>query len=100
MALFPNAIMNFFMNPTQSVAEIAPDILRSYGISYILLPFNLFFVYFFQAMMKPNVSMVVSLARGAVISGAVIMILPIAFGANSVWYAMLITEIILCAFPG
>jgi len=87
MLVFPNAIMNFFMNPTPSVAEIAPNILRAYGISYMLLPFNLFATYYFQAMMKPNISMIASLARGAVISGAMIILLPLILGANSVWYA-------------
>ena len=98
MLVFPNAIMNFFMNPTPSVAEIAPSILRAYGISYMFLPFNLFATYYFQAMMKPNISLIASLARGAVISGAMIMILPMVFGANSIWYAMLITEILVAVF--
>jgi len=84
MLVFPNAIMNFFMNPTPSVVEIAPGILRAYGISYILLPFNLFATYYFQALMKPNLSMVASLARGAAVSGAMILLLPVVLGANSI----------------
>ncbi len=98
MLVFPNAIMNFFMNPTPNVAKIAPDILRAYGISYILLPFNLFATYYFQAMMKPNLSLLASLARGAAISGAMIMVLPLIFDASSIWYAMLITEILVAVF--
>lgn len=98
MLVFPNAIMNFFMNPTPSVVEIAPSILRAYGISYMLLPFNLFATYYFQAMMKPNISLIASLTRGAVISGALIMLLPMVFGADSIWYAMLITEIFVAVF--
>ncbi len=98
MLAFPNAIVSFFMNPTASVAAIAPGIFRAYGISYILLPFNLFATYYFQALMKPNLSMVASLARGAVISGAMILLLPLVLGANSLWYAMLITEILVAVF--
>ena len=86
------------MNPTPSVAKIAPNILRAYGISHLLLPFNLFATYYFQAMMKPNISMTASLARGAVISGAIIILMPLVFGANSIWYAMLITEIFVALF--
>lgn len=98
MLIFPNAIMKFFMNPTPAVMEIAPGILRAYGISYMLLPFNLFATYYFQAMMKPNLSLIASLARGALISGAMIMLLPVVFGANSVWYAMLLTEGLVVIF--
>lgn len=92
MMAAPNALVSLFMQPTEAVLEIAPGILRAYGSSYILLPFNLFATYYFQALMKPQTSMVASLARGAFVSGALILLLPMAFGPNSIWYAMLITE--------
>lgn len=98
MLLVPNMFVNFFMSPTPTVLVIAPGILRAYGMSYILLPFNLFATYYFQAVMKPNISMIASLARGAVVSSAMIMLLPIIFRANSIWYAMLITEIVVAFY--
>ncbi len=98
MMLAPNLIVNFFMNPTPSVLEIAPAILRTYGISYLLLPFNVFATYYFQAIMKSNISVIASLARGLVISGATIILLPAIFGADSIWYAMLVTEIIVALY--
>ena len=96
--LAPNFFVNFFMTPTPEVLEIAPGIIRAYGISYILLPFNLFATYYFQAMMKANISMIASLARGAVISGGMILLLPVVAGADSIWYAMLITEILVAGY--
>lgn len=98
MLIFPNAVMNFFMKPTPEVAEIAPAILRAYGLSYILLPFNVFTTYYFQSVMKPSLSVISSVARGIVVSGAMILLLPILFDANSIWYAMLLTEILVAAF--
>ncbi len=98
MVICPNVILNFFMNPTPAVMEIAPGILRAYGISYVLLPFNIFATYYFQAMMKPNLSTIASFARGAVVSGVMIILMPLLFGAGSVWYAMLITEILVALF--
>lgn len=98
MLFVPNLILNFFMNPTPSVMEIAPGILRVYGISYLLLPFNVFATYYFQAIMKPNISVIASLARGLVISGATILLFPVIFGANSIWYAMLVTEILVAVY--
>lgn len=100
MQLVPNVFVNFFMTPTPAILEIAPSILRAYGISYFLLPFNLFATYYFQAVMKPNISMIASLARGVVVSGAMIMLLPMIAGANSIWYAMLITEILVAIYAG
>lgn len=98
MLAFPEAIMGLFMTPTPSAAAIAPGILRVYGLSYLLLPFNLFATYYFQALMKANLSVVASVARGAVISGAMILWLPAAFGPESIWYAMLITEVLVAVF--
>lgn len=98
MQLMPNMLVKLFMNPTEPVLKIAPGILRAYGISYILLPFNLFATYYFQSIMKTNISMVASLGRGAVISGAMIILLPMILGANSIWYAMPITEVIVATF--
>ena len=100
MLLFPNTLMNLFMDVTPAVMEIAPRILRIYGLSYLLLPLNIFITYYFQAMMKPNLSMTVSLARGAVISGGMILLLPAILGPESIWYAMLITEILIALYGG
>lgn len=98
MLAFPDMILKFFMTPTPEVSRIAPAILRAYGISFILLPFNIFATYYFQAMMKANVSMISSIARGMVISGSMIMLLPAIAGADSIWYAMLITEILVAVY--
>lgn len=95
---FPNTIMKFFMNPTTAVSEIAPQILRVYSISFIILPFNIFATYYFQAMMKSNISMFASIARGVVISGLMIILLPRIFGADSIWFAMLFTEMIVAVY--
>jgi len=98
MLAAPNLFVNLFMTPTPAVLQIAPGILRTYGVSYLLLPFNLFATYYFQAMMKANISMIASVARGAVISGGLIMALPILAGADSIWYAMVITEALVAAY--
>ena len=98
MLAFPNTLMNFFMDATPEVAKIGPRILRIYGLSYLLLPVNIFATYYFQAMMKPDRAMVISLARGAVISGVMIMLLPALFGPDSIWLAMLITEMIVAIY--
>lgn len=98
MLLFPNAIVHLFMKPTREVVEIAPAILRTYGISYLLLPFNIFATYYFQSIMQPRVSTAASVMRGLIISGVLVMVLPLIFEASSIWYTMLITEIIVTVF--
>lgn len=98
--LVPNAFVYIFMAPTDNILRIAPDIIRKYGLSFILLPFNIFSTYYFQAMMKPSTAFVVSVGRGAIISGALIYLLPLVVGADSIWFAMPITEIAVAIFVG
>lgn len=94
----PNLFVRIFMTPTKTILEIAPAIIRSYGISFLLLPFNIFSTYYFQALMKPTTSFTVSVARGAVISGILILLLPAIAPANFLWFAMPITELIVAIF--
>ena len=96
--LVPNGFVRIFMTPTDSILRIAPAIIRSYGISFLLLPFNIFSTYYFQAMMKPATAFVVSVGRGAVLSGILIYLLPVAAGADSIWFAMPITELVVAVY--
>lgn len=88
------------MTQTESVMAIAPSIIRRYGISFLLLPLNMFSTYYFQALLKPRTSLLVSVARGAVISGGLIFLLPLLAGADSIWFAMPITELLVAVFVG
>ena len=88
----PNQFLRTFMNPTESVLRIAPAIIRNYGMSFLLLPLNIFSTYYFQAILKPQAAFIVSISRGLVISGMLILLLPAISGAESIWYAMPLTE--------
>lgn len=99
LAVFlPNLFVRIFMTPTEEILTIAPGIIRSYGISFLLLPFNIFSTYYFQALMKPKVSFTVSVSRGAVISGILICIFPAVMGANAIWFAMPVTELLVAIY--
>lgn len=93
--LCPNLYIRIFMSPTAEILEIAPAIIRAYALSFILLPLNIFSTYYFQAIMKPQAAFVVSVARGCVISGILILVLPVLTGAGSIWLAMPITELVV-----
>lgn len=77
---------------------MAPAIIRIYALSFLLLPFNIFSTYYFQAIMQPKAAFMVSVARGLVISGVLIMVLPILTGADSLWFAMPITEFLVMIY--
>lgn len=93
----PNLYIRIFMSPTPEILAMAPAIIRAYALSFLLLPFNIFSTYYFQAIMKPAAAFVASVGRGLVVSGALILLLPALLGAASLWFAMPVTELIVMA---
>ena len=94
----PNVYMRVFMAPTPEILDMAPAIVRTYALSFLLLPFNIFSTYYFQAIMKPTAAFVVSVARGLVISGILILLLPLLVSANAIWFAMPVTELLVMLY--
>lgn len=95
---FPNLYIRIFMDVTENIFAIAPAIIRAYSVSFLLLPLNIFSTYYFQAIMQPKAAFIVSVARGLVISGALILILPAIAPADSIWLAMPVTELLTAAY--
>ncbi|TDW25502.1 putative MATE family efflux protein [Breznakia blatticola] len=91
--VWPNAYIYIFMKPTDSILAAAPAIIRRYSLSFILLPLNIFSTYYFQAILKPKAAFLVSVLRGCLISGALILLLPVVVNVNALWFAMPITEL-------
>ena len=79
---WPNLYIRIFMRPTAAILAMAPDIIRTYAVSFLLLPLNIFSTYYFQAILKPGAAFFVSVARGLVISGALILLLPEVLGST------------------
>lgn len=94
----PTLFVRIFMTPTEGILAIAPNIIRSYGISFLLLPLNIFSTYYFQALMKPSISFIVSVSRGALLSGILIYLLPAVAGADAIWFSMPLTELVVAIY--
>ncbi len=89
----PNLYVKVFIKATDSILEIAPSIIRVYSLSFILLPLNVFSTYYFQSILKPNIAFIVSILRGLVLSGVLILLLPL-ISPSLIWYAMPLTELL------
>ena len=96
--LFPNGFIRIFMNATEEILQIAPGIMRTYGISFLLLPFNVFSTFYFQSVMHPGISFLIASARGMLVSGALIYLLPAVLGAEAIWLTMPVTEFLMMVF--
>lgn len=87
--VFPNGFIRLFMKPTENVLSIAPSIMRVYALAFIVLPFNVYSTYYFQAILCTKTSIIVSLAREILI-----LVLPLILSSHSIWYAIPISELI------
>ena len=67
-------------------------------LTTVLLPLNIFSTYYFQAILKPGAAFFVSVARGVVISGALILLLPAVLGPTAIWWAMPVTELLVACY--
>ena len=94
----PNLYIHLFMKPTEAILEMAPGIIRTYSLSFILLPLNIFSTYYFQVLLKPRAAFIVSVFRGCIISGILILLLPIAARPDSLWIAMPVTELLVAVY--
>jgi putative MATE family efflux protein len=88
----PNAIVRLLMNATPEILDIAPPIIRTYFLLFLCMGINVFATYYLQSILKTKVSLIISLLRGIIISGTLLVILPFVFGLNGVWWAMPISE--------
>lgn len=81
----PNLYIYIFMKPTDTILSIAPRIIRTYSLSFLLLLLNIFSTYYFQSIIKPKVAFVVSVTRGCIISGTLIITLPL-MKPDMIWF--------------
>lgn len=95
--LFPNAYIYMFMKPTENILNMAPTIIRTYTLSFILLPFNIFSTYYFIAISKANKAFIVSVFRGLIISGILVYLLP-SINKDLLFFTMPITELIVFVY--
>ena len=95
---WPSLYIRIFMRPTAAILDMAPGIIRTYAVSFLLLPLNIFSTYYFQAILKLGAAFFVSVARGLVISGALILLLPEVLGPAAIWWAMPVTELLVACY--
>ena len=66
---------------------------RLYAVSYLLSGFNIYGSSFFTALNNGLVSAVISFLRTVVFEVAFIMILPMFFGLDGIWCAIIVAEL-------
>lgn len=87
-----NLLVHLFVDPSPEVVKEGIPAVRIYFLSLFLAMVNVYGSIFFQAMVKPKYAMTISLLRGFLLSILFVLVLPIFFGANSIWWVMVLVE--------
>lgn len=93
----PNTLIKLFIDVQEdsNILVIAPSIIRKYTLAYLFIPFTIFTAYYFQSIMRPISSLLISLGRGIVLSGIFVIIFPIIFGKDNIWFSSPVSELIV-----
>ena len=85
---FPREIIRLFMDATPEVLALAPVIVRTYFLTFLFMGVSVISTYYLQSIMKARMSALIALLRGAVLSGLLLIVLPLFIGIQGVWWAM------------
>lgn len=92
--IFPVGVVGLFMQMTPEVIEVTPYIMRVFSLSYIPQAVCVFCVFYLQSIVHAKKATVISLLRGVILNGAFLMIFPVFFGGNSIWWAIFMAEFV------
>lgn len=93
-ALFPEIVVNIFINPTKEIVGISIPAIRIYFITFLMTSLNIIYSTYFQSIVKPKESMIICMLRGIILTGILVFVLPIFLGVTGIWIAMPIAEFI------
>lgn len=89
---FTNGLIHLFVKPSEIVVKEGIPAIRIYFLSLFFAMVNVYFSVYFQATLKSVYAMIISLLRGFGVTILFVIIIPLIFGASSVWWVMLVAE--------
>ncbi len=95
--LFPGQITGFFVKAGPDIVDMAEKAVRIYFLSFLFLGLNMLCTTYLQCVMLPAKAMTICLLRGFVLSGILVLILPLIWGVNGIWAVMPVTELLTLA---
>lgn len=90
--LFAPIIANVFVGYNTGIKELTVYAFRIFSIAYVILGINMFGSAFFTALNNGGVSALLSLVRTLVFQLIFVLVLPILFGVNGIWFSVVASE--------
>ena len=87
-----NELVHLFVKPSQKVINDGIPAVRIYFLSIFFAMVNVYYSIFFQATLCPGYALIISLLRGFFLSILFVVVMPLFFGAASIWWVMVVAE--------
>lgn len=91
----PEQIVRLFIDVTPEVLTAAPGIIRPFFLLFLFLGITVLSTYHLQSIMRGKMSILIAILRSVVISGLLLLVLPMCIGLPGVWIAMPISELVV-----
>lgn len=82
----------FFQNGDSEVLKIAAKGTSIYAFAFLINGFNILASSYFTAIANAKLSVIISLLRGLIFIAIGIIVLPLLFGINGIWFALPLSE--------
>nr|WP_243259481.1 MATE family efflux transporter [Eubacterium sp. 1001713B170207_170306_E7] len=92
--LVPDLFTYIFLNPSSEVLALSATAIRIYFIGFFVTGTNMFIINYFQAIVRPGISLALCLFRGCVFNLILVSVLPLLLGVTGIWMAVPLTEFI------
>lgn len=96
--LFPTQIVRLFIKATPEVLAAAPDICRIYFLTFLPMGFSVLSIYYLQSIRRNKTATLIAVSRSIVISGLLILGLPVVMGVWGLWAASPLAELLAAVF--
>ena len=92
--IVPNLFTYIFLNPNQELLALSPMAIRTYFTGFFVTGINMFIVGYFQSTVKPQISLLLCMLRGCVLSIIFVTILPPIIDVIGIWAAVPLGEFV------
>lgn len=92
--LLARPLSMIFVGYDRMLLDMTTGAFRIYAVAFLLMGFNIYASSFFTALNNGAVSALISFARTLVFEVVAVLLLPLVFGANGIWSAVIVAEVL------
>ena len=92
--LFPVQLSYLFLDPTEEILAMAVPAIRLYFLGFLVSEWNIICGTYFQSVVKPRLSLTITLLRGVILNSVFVFLLPALFGVDGIWLTVTVSEFI------